>query len=111
MPPKKKLDEPRVTKQFILDHLEENEVDLSMCGLSKVPVRELVRNGLVPSGHGDTLLTSPPSCRQWYREEPDLMSPGISSPLCLCVGICYHFSLCSINNPKLVTGLLCKQQR
>ena len=48
-------DEPKVNKQFILDHLEEKEIDLSMCSLSRVPVKELVSSGtfyqplLVPS--------------------------------------------------------------
>ncbi len=48
MPPKKP-EETKVTKQFILDRLEENEVDLSMCGLTKVPVKELVRSCQAPS--------------------------------------------------------------
>ena len=36
-------EEPRITKQYLLDHLDENELDLSMIKLSKVPVKELVR--------------------------------------------------------------------
>ena len=45
MPTKKeeKAEEFRkVTKQFLLDHLEEDELDLSMCDLTRVPVKELV---------------------------------------------------------------------
>ena len=40
-----KSEEPKLTKQFILDHLDEDEVDLSMCNLPRVPVKELVRRG------------------------------------------------------------------
>jgi len=36
-------EERRITKQDLLDHLDENELDLSMINLSKVPVKELVR--------------------------------------------------------------------
>ncbi len=32
-----------ITKQFIIDQLSDNEVDLSMCDLTTVPVRELVK--------------------------------------------------------------------
>lgn len=32
----------RITKQFLLEHLDDNEMDLSMTDLSKVPVKELV---------------------------------------------------------------------
>ena len=39
--------EKRVSKQFILDHLEESEVDLSLCYLSTVPVKELVGASVV----------------------------------------------------------------
>ena len=34
--------EQRVTKQYILDHIDEDEVDLSLCSLTSVPVKELV---------------------------------------------------------------------
>ncbi len=34
--------EQKVTKQFIVEHLDEKEIDLSMCELSQVPVKELV---------------------------------------------------------------------
>ena len=40
--PKNKTEEPKLSKQFILDHLDEDEVDLSMCNLPRVPVKELV---------------------------------------------------------------------
>jgi hypothetical protein len=36
-------EERRITKQYLMEHLDENELDLSMINLSKVPVRELVR--------------------------------------------------------------------
>ena len=36
-------EERRITKQYLLEHLDQNELDLSMTNLSKVPVRELVR--------------------------------------------------------------------
>lgn len=32
----------RITKQFLLEHLEDNEMDLSMTDLTRVPVKELV---------------------------------------------------------------------
>lgn len=32
----------RITRQFLLEHLDDNEMDLSMTDLSKVPVKELV---------------------------------------------------------------------
>lgn len=35
--------EKAITKDFILKQLDEDELDLSMCNLSEVPVRELVR--------------------------------------------------------------------
>ena len=35
--------EAKITKEFILEHLDENEIDLSMNNLSRVPVKELVR--------------------------------------------------------------------
>ena len=35
-------EEPRVTKQFIQAHMDGKEIDLSVCGLSTVPVKELV---------------------------------------------------------------------
>ncbi len=34
--------EQKITKQFILNHLEDSEVDLSLCYLITVPVKELV---------------------------------------------------------------------
>ena len=34
--------ENKVTKQFILDHLDDSELDLSLCYLTTVPVKELV---------------------------------------------------------------------
>ena len=40
--PKKKNKTVVVTKQFIIDQLTDNEVDLSMCDLTTVPVKELV---------------------------------------------------------------------
>ena len=46
---KKSSEEPRVTKQFILDHLDEDEIDLSMCNLSRVPVKELVSGSKLAS--------------------------------------------------------------
>ena len=40
---KKKTEEgPHVTRQFLLDHLNEDELDLSVCNLTRVPVKELV---------------------------------------------------------------------
>lgn len=45
--PKNKTEEPKLSKQFILDHLDEDEVDLSMCNLPRVPVKELA---MVPRG-------------------------------------------------------------
>ena len=36
-------EERKITKQFLMEHLDENEMDLEMANLSKVPVRELVR--------------------------------------------------------------------
>ena len=32
----------KITKAFILDHLDESELDLSLCYLTTVPVKELV---------------------------------------------------------------------
>lgn len=32
-----------ITKRFVLEHTDEDEVDLSLCNLTKVPVKELVR--------------------------------------------------------------------
>ena len=42
MASKKSKGEQKINKQFILDHLDEKEIDLSMCNLSQVPVKELV---------------------------------------------------------------------
>lgn len=39
---KKNTEEPKVTKQFLLDHLEEDVLDLSVCSLTKFPAKELV---------------------------------------------------------------------
>ncbi len=39
---KKSKNEKKITKQFIIEHLDEKEIDLSMCELSQVPVKELV---------------------------------------------------------------------
>lgn len=33
---------PHVMSQFLLDHLNEDELDLSVCNLTRVPVKELV---------------------------------------------------------------------
>lgn len=44
----KSKNEQKITKQFILDHLDEKEIDLSMCNLTQVPVKELA---LVPRGN------------------------------------------------------------
>ena len=47
MSTKKKMEEgPHVTRQFLLDHLNEDELDLSVCNLSRVPVKELVSEWL-----------------------------------------------------------------
>ena len=35
-------EEGKITKEYLLDHLDGNEMDLGMTNLSKVPVRELV---------------------------------------------------------------------
>ena len=35
-------EEPRVTKQFVQAHTDGKEIDLSVCELSTVPVKELV---------------------------------------------------------------------
>ena len=34
--------EPVFTKRFVLEHTEEDVIDLSLCNLTKVPVKELV---------------------------------------------------------------------
>lgn len=39
---KKNTEEPKVTKQFLLDHLEEDVLDLSLYSLTKFPAKELV---------------------------------------------------------------------
>ena len=44
MASKKSKGEQKISKQFILDHLDEKEIDLSMCNLSQVPVKELVND-------------------------------------------------------------------
>ena len=36
-------EERKMTKEYLLEHLDEHEMDLSMANISKVPVRELVR--------------------------------------------------------------------
>ena len=33
----------KISKEYILDNLEDNEVDLSACELTSFPVKELVR--------------------------------------------------------------------
>ncbi len=38
--------EKEINKQFILAHLDEKEIDLSMCNLSQVPVNELVSDSV-----------------------------------------------------------------
>ncbi len=38
-----KKEAKKITKQYIINQLEENEVDLSMSQLDNVPVKELVR--------------------------------------------------------------------
>ena len=35
-------EKPTVSKEFIKEHMDGKEIDLSMCSLSKVPVKELV---------------------------------------------------------------------
>ena len=35
-----------VSKEFIKEHLDGKEIDLSMCSLTKVPVKELVSQGV-----------------------------------------------------------------
>ena len=35
-------EEQRITKQYLLEHLDDNELDLSVANLSKVPVKEVV---------------------------------------------------------------------
>ena len=35
-------EERKITKEYLLEHLNENEMDLGMTNLSRVPVRELV---------------------------------------------------------------------
>jgi len=35
-------EKPAVSKEFIKEHMEGKEIDLSMCSLAKVPVKELV---------------------------------------------------------------------
>lgn len=32
----------RITREYLLEHLDNNEMDLGMSNLSKVPVKELV---------------------------------------------------------------------
>ena len=34
--------EKPITREFIKEHMDGKEIDLSMCSLSKVPVKELV---------------------------------------------------------------------
>ena len=36
-------DEQKITKQYVLERTDEDETDLSLCNLSRVPVKELVR--------------------------------------------------------------------
>ena len=36
-------EERKMTKEYLLEHFDEHEMDLSMANISKVPVRELVR--------------------------------------------------------------------
>ena len=33
----------KITKQYLLDHLEDDEIDLSACELTSFPAKELVR--------------------------------------------------------------------
>ena len=44
---KTEKEKPAVTKEFIKEHMDGKEIDLSMCSLSKVPVKELV-SGFLP---------------------------------------------------------------
>ena len=39
---KTEKEKPNVNKEFIKEHMDGKEIDLSMCSLSKVPVKELV---------------------------------------------------------------------
>lgn len=39
---KKDTEEAKITKQFLLDHLEDDILDLSVCSLTKFPAKELV---------------------------------------------------------------------
>ena len=39
---KTEKEKPTVNKEFIKEHMDGKEIDLSMCSLSKVPVKELV---------------------------------------------------------------------
>ena len=36
-----------VSKEFIKEHIDGREIDLSMCSLTKVPVKELVSDGVL----------------------------------------------------------------
>jgi len=57
----------KVTKQFLLEHLEEDELDLSMCNLSRVPVKELVS----AFGHSNIIhWFSSPACILWRHPFP-----------------------------------------
>jgi len=65
----------KVTKQFLLEHLEEDELDLSMCNLSRVPVKELaqVTRGTKLDLSRNQLVTLPDSfCTLKHLVELDL---------------------------------------
>ena len=39
---KAEKEKPTVSKEFIKEHMDGKEIDLSMCSLTKIPVKELV---------------------------------------------------------------------
>lgn len=39
-------EERRITKEYLLEHFDDNEMDLGMTNISKVPVRDLVSSSI-----------------------------------------------------------------
>ena len=91
----------KVTKQFLLEHLEEDELDLSMCNLSRVPVKELVS----AFGHSNIIhWFSSPACILYFL------------PNCSCHPALEHLESIKIvfdtsrnfcNNCYVTTGSVC----
>ena len=82
-------DEPKVTKQFILEHLEDNEIDLSLCNLTKVPVKELVRKFIIfYSNFKISFLIGTGSTRHKTRSVTKSLSFFASKLMCVCVCVC-----------------------